>query len=672
VDNDGLLERSELHAILSSIADGVIVTDKEGKLFHLSSSAEKMLGIKKSEVIGKSVPIFRLLGQKTPPLKNLLVCWKNRDCKFLECPVHGRNDPRCWASPGTFCGGKTQKTFQDKLDCCPDCEIYQVNSEILKEPLRTLVEEVTIGKPTKKVFKVKTSPALDKEGNLLGHVRTIHDITLEKEVDLMKSEFISTVSHEFRIPLTSIKGYVDLVLEGDAGDINETQQEFLAIVKKNSDRLINLINDFLDISRIESGRIQFKMVSLNIEEVIEEVIVSFRELMERKGMILNLSIPKGLPRVRADHDRIIQVLNNLVSNAIKYTDAGGKITVAVGQDGNHLVINVSDTGIGISPEDQRNLFDKFYRVDSTLTQEIGGSGLGLSICKTIVERHDGSIWVNSEVGKGSTFSFSLPVFKKAKRPRPKLIKQGMRVLVVDDEPEIANLIQIYLQKEGYYVIKAFDGEEALNLARKEKPDLITLDIMMEGMDGFEVLRRLKADSSTASIPVVVISAILDEEKGYRLGAADYLAKSIDEDKLTYTINRLLGRVDEGQKKILIVDDDQDIVIFLATSLERKGFTVLKAYDGSEGINLAKDEEPDLILLDLRMPNINGYQVIEELKRHDETCQIPIIVMTAYDFDESKTETLNLTAEQLSKPFSMRILTSKIRDLMRESQSRGDR
>jgi signal transduction histidine kinase/DNA-binding response OmpR family regulator len=672
LDIGGLLERSELHAILSGIADGIIVTNKKGKLLHLSSSAEKMLGIEKSEVIGRSISIPRLLGQKTPPLKSLLVCWKTRDCKFLECPVHGQNDSRCWTSLGTFCGGKTQKTFQDKLNCCPDCEIYQVNSEILKEPLRALVEEVTIEKPTKKVFKVKTSPALDKEGNLLGYVRTIHDITLEKEVDLMKSEFISTVSHEFRIPLTSIKGYIDLILEGDAGDINETQQEFLAIVKKNSDRLINLINDFLDISRIESGRIQFKMVSLNIGEVIEEVITSFRELMERKGMILNLSILEGLSQVRADRDRIIQVLNNLVSNAIKYTDAGGKITIAVRQDGNHLVISVSDTGAGISPEDQRNLFDKFYRVDSTLTQEIGGSGLGLSICKTIVEKHDGDIWVNSEVGKGSTFSFSLPVFKKAKRPRSKLIKQGMRVLVVDDEPDIANLIQIYLQKEGYYVIKAFDGEEALSLARKEKPDLITLDIMMEGMDGFEVLRRLKADSSTASIPVVVISAILDEEKGYRLGAADYLAKSIDEDKLTYTINRLLGRVDEGRKKVLIVDDDQDIVAFLATSLERKGFTVLKAYDGSEGINLAKGEEPDLILLDLRMPNINGYQVIEELKKHDKASQIPIIVMTAYDFDESKTEILNLTAEQLSKPFSMRILTSKIRDLMRERQSRGDR
>ncbi|MDP3012943.1 MAG: ATP-binding protein, partial [Candidatus Subteraquimicrobiales bacterium] len=536
MDIEGLLEKSEVQSILSSIADGVVISDRDGKIIHLSKTAEQMLSVKADEVVGKFLSMSRLLRQPGAPLKNLVICWQQNDCGQTHCPIYGTNKVRCWSESSLREKQFTIVGYKEKIEKCKNCEIYKINSEILREPCTTVIEEIVIEKPEKKVLKVKTSPALDENGNLLGYVRTLQDITLEKEIDAMKSEFISTVAHEFRIPLTSIKGYVDLILEGEAGDLNETQQEFLEIVKKNNERLVNLINDFLDISRIESGRVQFKIKEHSLDKIITEVVKTFAELAERKQIQVKLNIPSDLPPVVIDHDRVTQVLNNLVSNAIKYSFKGGKIDISVGADKNFETVNVTDTGMGISSEDCANLFKKFYRVDSSLTQEIGGSGLGLSICKTIVEMHGGKIWVESETGKGSTFSFTVPVVQKKKKEKlPQLVKQGMRILVVDDEPDIANLIQIYLEKEGYFVIKAYDGEEALKLARKEKPDLITLDIMMEGMDGFEVLRRLKADAGTASIPVVVLSAVLDEEKGYRLGAVDYLAKSIDQDKLTYTI-----------------------------------------------------------------------------------------------------------------------------------------
>lgn len=658
-------EQERAEAILSSAADGLIVFAVDNEIIHLNPAAEKILGVSKDEVEGKRLTMSALLGEVRPQEKEMVKCWQRLECNETTCPVYQSLDIRCWIYSATRCNGKSQGSFKDKLGVCRQCEVFKINSQLAEENGLPAVEEVTVTKPEHRVLRINTAPVLDAKGNFLGLVKTLHDITVEKKIEQMKNEFVSTVSHELRTPLTSIKGYVDLILEGDAGKINKTQREFLQIVKQNNDRLVALINDLLDISRIESGRIHLKIEPNNMKDIVMGAIHTLRALIENKKMDLVVEIPEGLPLVAADRDRIGQVVINFLSNAVKYTPPGGKVVAKLTRrrDG-ELITSVEDNGIGISEEDQEQLFSKFFRVDSSLTREIGGSGLGLSICKTIVELHGGKIWVESEVGKGSTFSFSLPLAAEVTEEAEKEVavaapsKRKGRVLVVDDELDVAKLVEIYLAKEGYQVMKAFDGEQALAMAAKESPDVITLDIMMERVDGFEVLRRLKDNPKTASIPVIIISIVCDEHKGFRLGAADYLAKPIDASKLIQTVDSLLAKV-EGEKKVLIADDDKEIIKWLKLALERKGFKTCVAYNGLEAIMAVKREEPDLLLLDLKMPQMDGYQVIERLKKSKETANIPIIVMTAYPFDRTKTHVLSLAAEQLSKPFSVEFLTSKI-------------
>ncbi len=666
-----LIEQREFHAILSSIADGVILTDRKGRIIHISSPAESMLNIEADEIVGKSISISTLIGKERQTKKGLVFCWEEKDCKEKSCPVYKRDNSRCWTVTDTCPNSVKQGVFRKKIRHCQTCEVFERNSKILEEPAVMLVKEVSISEPQNKVLQIKTNPIVDEEGNFLGLVRTLHDITLEREMSAMKDEFVSTVSHDFRIPLTSIKGYVDLILDGEAGEFNEMQKEFLTIVKQNSDRLISLINDFLDISRIESGKMNFNIKPENLKSLVQEVVNTFQKFIDEKKMEIDLKLSDKLPKVLVDHDRIIQVLNNLVSNAVKYTPPMGKVKVAVIKKKNYIVVSVSDTGVGISTKDQEKLFTKFYRVDSSLIKETGGSGLGLSICKTIIERHGGKIWVKSEENKGSTFSFSLPALKT--EVKPQLIKQGMRILVVDDEPDISKLIQLYLEKEGYYVLKAFDGLKALEMAKKEHPDLITLDIMMGKVDGFEVLKKLKEDTHTASIPVIVLSVILDEKRGYRLGAADYLPKSVDKKKLIESINKIIGEKGqpEKEKRVLVVDDDRDIVSFIEFNLRKANFDVLKAYNGIEALKILKKQKPDIILLDLRMPEMDGYEVLGAIKKDKGLSGIPVIIMTAYDLDREKAEVLDLAVDKVSKPFSMRMLTSRIKETLGNDKGEED-
>jgi len=517
---------------------------------------------------------------------------------------------------------------------------------------------------THRVVKVRVSPIMDSGGGATGEVVALRDITAEHEIAQMKNEFVSTVSHELRTPLTSIKGYVDLILDGDAGEINDIQREFLSIVKENSDRLVDLINDMLDISRIESGRIHLKIEPHDIVDLVEGAVDTFRAVLAQSGRDVDVQLPDELLLVAADRDRVRQVLINLLSNALKYSPAGGSVTVSASGSKDRVTISVRDHGLGISKQDQKMLFTKFYRVDSAMTREIGGTGLGLSICKNIIELLGGEIGVKSTVGEGSTFWFSLPLAPYEMVRLPEVSgPAGSKgtVLVVDSDPEIATLIETYLMRRGYSVYKAYDSAEAIATAKRVKPHVITLDVILEGDDGFELIQRFKELPETANTPVVVLSIICDEGRSCRYGAANYLEKPINQTRLFEVVGNLVGSTESPL--VLVVDDDRSVVAMLSETLRRKGYSVAAAYDGAEALVAIEKLRPHAVLLDLRMPKMDGFEVIRRVKTHAEWGDIPIVVMTAYAIESANTELLAHVAGRVNKPLSPDDIASQVEQLL---------
>jgi len=452
-----------------------------------------------------------------------------------------------------------------------------------------------------------------------------------QEANRLKTEFVSMVSHEMRTPLTSIQGYVHLLLEGQAGTLGNEQQECLTVVENNAERLLGLINDLLDISRIEAGRIGLHRTALDLARLVRGVVSSFRPLIDTKRQVLTVEIDDALPAVWGDQDRVTQILTNLVSNAHKYTPAGGHITIAAQPENGSVRVDIRDTGIGLSPEEQAQLFTKFFRGQNRASQGVGGTGLGLVITRALVELHGGQMTVSSAPDRGSTFSFTLPGTTAAPDAAAAdapgaLAPPGTRVLVIDDEPDIANLLRHYLERAGLHVLLARDGAEALRMAAAERPNLITLDILLRGTDGFAVLERLKNDPITAAIPVMLISVLPDEGRGKLLGAIDYLHKPVREDTLLERVSRILAR--GWPRQVLVADDDADVRRLLARHLREAGYDVVEAADGAEAVALARQAPPGLVLMDLRMPTMDGLAALRELRAEPTTRDLPVIMMTA--------------------------------------------
>lgn len=663
-------ERAE--AILASTGDGLVVYAIDDRINYMNQAAAEMLGLNATSMIGAAATMHKLLGLESHDPDEAMPCWQMLACTRNTCPAWGSEELRCWLMSGTICDDGTARTFAQKQDRCFSCDAFTRNSRVVEEGGMSFVLEMTVTEPARRVLRVRTNPVVDSDGNYIGCVKSLHDITAEREVTQMKNEFVSTVSHELRTPLTSIKGYVDLILDGEAGEINEMQREFLDIVKQNSDRLVQLINDLLDISRIESGRIHLRIEPTDMGDIIAGAVDTFKALLAQTGTSVELHVPKSLPMVAADRARAGQVLVNLISNAIKYSAAGSTVTVRARKKDHQVVVSVKDQGVGIAKDDIDHLFSKFYRVDSSLTREVGGSGLGLSICKTIIELLGGRIWVESKLDHGSTFSFSLPVAPKelVRTPRvqgPLGIERGSRVLVVDRDPEIANLIEIYLRRSGYEVIRAYTAQEAVRKAMEEKPHVITLDVMLDGCDGFELLQQLKDNPETTDIPVVILSVVCDEARSWRVGAADYLEKPIEPDRLVGVIRDLVGATESPT--VLVVDDDEQVVSALCRTLQRRGFATVPAYNGLEAMAAVTQQSPDLILLDIRMPEMDGYEVIDRLKRSATTRDIPIVVMTAYHFDRDRTDTVKMAADQVAKPFEAEQLVAKVERLLATEAAR---
>lgn len=493
----------------------------------------------------------------------------------------------------------------------------------------------------------------------------------ERDLGRMKNEFVSTVSHELRTPLTSIKGYVDLILDGEAGPINDTQREFLTIVKENSDRLVELINELLDISRIESGRVRFKIAPLDMAERIAGAVDTLRTVAESSGHTLVVDAPADLPRAAGDADRVGQVLINFIGNAIKYSPDGGEVRITATAEPDRLRVRVRDHGIGIAPQDTERLFTKFYRVDNKLTRSIGGTGLGLSIVHSIVTLLGGEVGVKSAPGEGSTFWFTLPL-ATAELVRTPGVKgpghTGGTVLVVDDNAEVAALIETYLGKAGYATRRAATAREGFELAVAETPVATVLDVLVEDGRGFELLRKLKNTPMTARIPVLVLSTACDEGHSERLGADGYLEKPIDRARLLGVIDDLVGQ--ERSPVVLVADDDRAINALICDALRAKGYAVIAAYDGREAMAAVRAEHPHAVLLDLRMPDMDGYEVLMRLRAEPATRQLPVVVMSAYSIDPERAGALALASACIAKPVDGEALLERIQAAVAEARGGG--
>ena len=449
-----------------------------------------------------------------------------------------------------------------------------------------------------------------------------------EQADAAKSSFLSTVSHELRTPLTSVLGFAKIIrrrleerlfpmISEEDRKVQQAKRqviENLEIVVSEGERLTKLIDDVLDLAKIEAGKFTWNMTSISVKEVIGRAVAATASLFEAKKLELVSDIAPDLPGITGDQDRLIQVVINLISNAVKFTDAGS-ITCSARQAGTELLVSVRDSGIGIAPDDQPKVFEKFKQVGDTLTDKPKGTGLGLPICKEIVEYHGGRIWVESEPGRGSIFSFTLPILEKSaqlellpkrhsidieslvKQLRERVSTNGARdksVLVVDDDSNIRSLLQQELTEAGYKVRLAEDGRKALTLIREETPGLVILDVMMPEMNGFDVAAVLRNDPSTMDIPIIILSILEDKERGFRLGVDRYLTKPIDTASLFHEIDTLLDQ-GKSHKKVMVVDEDATTIRTLTDALETRGYQVVES-KGAELVTRAVDSKPDIIIL----------------------------------------------------------------------------
>lgn len=588
---EALAEALGLNAVLDNLADGLLVTDTDGKVSRYNPALLELYSLEGVELLGEDV---------------------------IDLPMPGLADllAQTYASP--------DQVFTSEV----------------------LLSQERVGHATATAIHKPPVEGSDDAELWLGAAVLIRDITVQREIDRMKTDFISTVSHELRTPLTSVLGFASIIKEKLDEDVFPYVQNSdrklqralkkvdtnISIIVSEAERLTTLINDVLDIAKMEAGKVEWHMQPLNPRDVIDQAIAATSSLFETSGLTLRQEISDDLPQVMGDRDRLIQVLINLISNAVKFTEQGSitvratilgegassTITELVPETAS-LVISVIDTGIGIAPDDQPKVFEKFKQVGDTLTDKPKGTGLGLPICQQIVNYHGGMIWVESELGVGSTFSFTLPItsmstsLQSAKnvanyQSLVRQIKEHMAtaaiaipsdrktILVVDDDAHIRELLRQELESEGYVVQQASNGMDAINHVKMSRPDLIILDVMMPQINGFDVAAVLRNDPRSMAIPIIILSIIEDKDRGFRIGIDRYLTKPINTPQLLGDIQALLHQGTSG-KKVLIVDENASTAQTLSEVLRAQGYHVVKANGRDDCIEKAISYQPDMIIVD---------------------------------------------------------------------------
>jgi len=611
--------------VLESTSDGIFGVDTKGQLMFINSAGAELVGYSKEELLG---------------------------CSVHDLIHHSRADGRAY--PVT------------------ECPMY---AAVTHGSSSTIDDEVLWRKDDTSFDVEYSSTPLRKDDELVGAVIVFRDITERKiaEAALLqarddaqaasrtKSEFLANMSHELRTPMNAIIGYSEMLTE-EAEDLE--LDSFVSDLKKihsAGSHLLSLINDVLNISKIESGKMEVYLEIFAVEAMIEEIAATVQTLVRQRGNRLEIQGLEDAGAMESDLTKVRQTLFNLISNAAKFTE-NGQITLSVKREQDDagrdwVEFEVADTGIGIAADKIDELFEEFTQVDASTTREYGGTGLGLAITKRFCEMLGGTIECRSTPGDGSAFLIRLPAAVSDEKRQvltamasvttpvtPDRVadivsvsdSSGVRgkVLVIDDDPTIRELLARSLSRDGYEVLLAEDGAHGLELARTEKPVAITLDVMMPGIDGWGVLRALKADAATVSIPVIMITIVDDKSLGYTLGAAEYLTKPIDRGRLLEAMHRLQSPVGEGPVgDVLVVDDEPHVRELTRRTLEAEGLSVREAADGQEALDQVAHQRPGMIILDLMMPVMDGFEFLLRLRRDPDTADLPVVVVTAKDLTE---------------------------------------
>jgi len=503
----------------------------------------------------------------------------------------------------------------------------------------------------------------------------------------IKSDFLSSISHELRTPLNSVIGYSSVLLNPDAEPLSKEQQKAIRKVLKNGKHLLQLINDILDISKIESGRMSLSIDTDIVSNVVNQSVLTVEPLMLKKKLKLKKNIQSDIPKLQTDILKVRQVLINLLSNAVKFTEQG-TITVRVYYRERKVYFEVRDPGIGIPEEELETIFDDFKQVDSGNTRKYKGTGLGLPIARRLARLLGGDITVHSRPGRGSIFTFCIPPVlvpghgkngKNGSHTRNKSLirdqkpattavnrQSGFNILCIDDDPDAIQILKNHLLPEGYSVTGAMSGEEGLQNARLLKPSLITLDILLPDKDGWQVLRELKNDPATRSIPVIIHSIIENQPLALQLGAIDVMPKPVDANRLLSLVQLSCATKDQY---VLLVDDNREFSMVMRELIEHDGFRVQTADNGKEALDMVKQNKPAIIFLDLVMPEMDGFAFIKELKSNESLNDIPVIILSGKPLTRKEKEYLdsNIQHYMNKEDFSHEAIVKSIKRILAPNQ-----
>ena len=573
--------------ILTAAGEGIFSVDRRGIAVQVNPATAELTGYSAEEFLGSRVHDLthhhRADGSPYP---------------FDECPIHA-----------SFSGGGP----------------------------RRVTDEVFWRKDGTSFPVEYTSTPIEEDGSVEGSVVVFTDVSDRRETERLKDEFTSVVSHELRTPLTSIRGSLGLLAGGALGEIPERGQRMLDIAVANTDRLVRLINDILDIERMESGHVEMARVDCDARELVAHAVEMIRPVAAEAGVVLETDVAPAA--VYADPDRIGQTLTNLLSNAVKFSPEGGVVRVEVTSRDGEATFCVRDHGRGIPADKLDTIFERFEQVDASDARDKGGTGLGLAICRSIVVQHDGRIWVTSEPGAGSAFFFTLPMAADS-MPTPPEQPDRPTVLICDDDPSVRQVMKAMLEEHGYRVVPAASGPHAIELALRERPDVVLLDLLMPGEDGWKTAHTLRERPETAAIPIVAVTVLPPEEAIRDGDLDDYVQKPLDEAKLSAALDRALLRA-SGHETALVVEDDLDLGRILCTTLEGFGLRCEHARDGNEAIECAGRLRPDIVLLDLGLPGADGFAVVDALRRDEASQAVALVVYTARNLMEDDRERLRL-------------------------------